>query len=748
MSFFGKIDINSNWSGVIKQALTQVETHLDKVLDLQPGERPIGSDHQQTSSAANSSLKKSKNTALSSNDADNLFLDIHNQNSKAHSNLPLKDHKGNTRPVNNNSAILSHTPSKDSRNSSTSQKISKSISANTPITHNINEILLNKNESQVSLNSNNSQSQNTSANSPLHINKSYANSSKSLIGDTGLSASPKASAQSSQSRISDRTESKKTAILDLYATFGIDPSQVEPGKDTRNTSSILNKTSKQLESSKVLNNATVDSSISNKTFNDSMSLDGNYSSNTNSASKTRFSAEVAAQNKVLNQVPSDSKTQKNLIKYQQLVDKLNSSIRATNEYQNKYEDLLKLYNSEKAESANSNFRKLSNKYKVVEKELQNSKESMQALKIALERSDLDCSGLTSELQELKKNNINLSQLNLDLQAKNNDLEKSILDLKQLNDDLQEKLGSLERKLLILEDESRTRDAMALLQTRELRKQKRQIEDEKSNISNIIMQNSAPIMKKVETLQKSLSLKQKEFSLKEAEFNEAQSEWQTKDTSFQNKINELKNRLQEFELNQQELELKSQQYIKMEKKESETENLLNQLKQEISLLQNENNSLKENIDRVSCEKKVESVSNKSEVSNNSFDQINTHPNQFELNDKAEIGENISAKTATRFSDKDESSSTAKNADSTNDTEKQKYTDAEMKLAKKDAELVEIYNKYNTKLSLEEEYDNMEKRYSASLVLLGERTEQVMDLKEEISEIKSIYKKQIEEYVSKK
>ncbi|PVU89334.1 hypothetical protein BB560_006303, partial [Smittium megazygosporum] len=215
MSFLGNIELNSNWSRAIKNAIKQAETHLDKVLELQP-------DTTQPS-ASTSSQNPSISRTRSERIAPKQTTRINSQIQKDHNN----NRKAITSVKNHNSATSTH----HSQPPKTKNTTSTSVENQNILNPSLNQKPLIRSESPLPT----AEDTQTSFinNAPIgpkskkETSSNASSSQASVVSLESLTKSPISKSASSQTPLSSASKSqvKKAALSDLYATFGINPRQ-------------------------------------------------------------------------------------------------------------------------------------------------------------------------------------------------------------------------------------------------------------------------------------------------------------------------------------------------------------------------------------------------------------------------------------------------------------------------------------------------------------------------------------------
>ncbi|PVV05064.1 hypothetical protein BB560_000420 [Smittium megazygosporum] len=438
-----------------------------------------------------------------------------------------------------------------------------------------------------------------------------------------------------------------------------------------------------------------------------------------------------------------------------LINKLNDSIKLTNEYKYKYEQLLAQYNAEKSSARSNNYNQLANKYRIVEKELQSSKDSLYAVKTALNKSDTDNISLNSKLADLQAKSNSIDSLNKELKSTNSALESEVFSLKDENAELLEKVNLLERKLLIMEDENRSKEARSLLQTRELRRQRLQLEEEKESISNKIYNDSAPMLRKVEHLQNTLALTKTELSQKEEEFKENLSKLQKQNTTFEQKITDLTNQLSKESKLVEELSSKlssSQENVNVQNNQKvlNLESRISQLEREKSDLVVELESVKkQNIELSRNEKneknEPEPVFEITDIEKSPNTKESSEPftnlNSIESVPLRNSNSLDSASVSSGINQTPSQIGSVKEASSFNKDSSYLQLSSQISSLKNQLRIV-LLQKSNLDIELVEKSNQLE----SMQLEMNKKTEQISDLQEQIDEIKKIYKMQLEDYMS--
>ncbi|PVZ99967.1 hypothetical protein BB558_003998 [Smittium angustum] len=485
---------------------------------------------------------------------------------------------------------------------------------------------------------------------------------------------------SAVSNVSDnRSDTKNTAINDLFAAFGIEKTQqVSLNKNLTSNKKSPATTSKTSE----------------------IGLDSNTDFNNDESSEKQ-------------DVFPPSEFVSSQASYQELAEKLNKTLKIYKELKKNYDQLSNHINNNKNQPKNANLDQISNKCKILEKEIQSSKETIKS-------------------------------------------------------------------------------------TKALRQQMRQVESEKNKISNIVMQNTAPLLKKIEHLQLLINTK-------DMEINEKNRWSKSREEENSNEIKKLSTKLQEtlHQLEQSNLEtekikkmlLESAKELKTSSKtkSEDFETLEMQcraLKKENSTLIAENLNLKKSLENdfsyveALKENTTEPIKPKNNVNPRNTKEfakgiLKSHPeehrrlsisrNQVNFNDPGELSpKNTHKKNNSDIPNQDQFQTSfpeapqlhlgtvqdnkqLNNQISTLKSQLQllleQKTRIDSELTTKNLKISLLESVQKEKQDIELKYRQLEKRYSTSLELLGERTEMVNEMKNQIKEAREIYTKQIEELLSK-
>ncbi|OLY80107.1 hypothetical protein AYI68_g5803 [Smittium mucronatum] len=536
MSFFGKADNSPSWGGIFKQALSQVESKLDKVLEFHPdnnpqqGKKPQADNpngRQRMAKGASTNPKNPNSVQSSSKRNLSESKNVKNLNAPVSKST---DSKKDSPGVKNLAPNLLSDPIYSKSSSDLSIKGSESTNVVTMNTDSENRSF----STQIidSVKPNHTNVSNPTAEGTITNIDSMVSSAGEIVPLESLNSD-------SSSKLPSPNEAP-SEVSDLFAAFGLEDSKNQIKNNDLGSDTQLN--------------TTID--------------------------KIKDSSEPTEK------IHSTSPISKSLSLNPDLLDK-NTKKKPTN------------------------LDTLHKKYKVIERELYMSKETISSIKTSLETSEMENVKLNNEITRLKRGLISKSEELKGEKASNSELESQIEKLKEEIEQAQQK---------------------------ELRKQMRKLESEKSNMSSIVMQNTAPLLKKIEVLQSQLNKKSEDIQRMEKNSRDLNLEHDSKINSLSRKCSLLERKVEEYEL-----------AIKNLEEESES-GKINQdanygiLSKNLELLEKENGLLMERIQSLEGENKefqlkIEDFSNK-EVQSQPLQPVNVNVESRNVLKNNEIFEEIS------------------------------------------------------------------------------------------------------------
>ncbi|KAJ2674919.1 hypothetical protein IWW42_001421 [Coemansia sp. RSA 1085] len=410
-----------------------------------------------------------------------------------------------------------------------------------------------------------------------------------------------------------------------------------------------------------------------------------------------------------------------------------------------------------------------NRRRQLEHDLRVSVETRNSLKTALSSAENELTAVRSDLAAAKSQQTQaVSNARQEAQA---EADRRIADAAGENHQLQARIDELQKRVLVVEEEAREREVSLLTQTRALRAQLRSADVQNRDIGGEIQQHTFPLLQQIEELQARQAEQRSEWARKE-------DEWAARVRESAKELDKLQAKLQEQAKAIQEANaLVDAEKSRADREREEVRQLREQLQAESKIRAEIKQQLEESratirqlntkLDNMVAQRSISTQ--EATISASSSPAIAGH-DRF----RSGHARNLSSSTASSTDSRSRRGSSADNtqSDGINVGSSSSHTSTK----KLNSQITSLKAQLQTALRQKDEYsrslvdmsmeveklqaeaakhadlgkelEKLKHRHATALEMLGEKTEELMELQADIEDMKQVYKQQLQNFIPPK